>query len=181
MAGSDHGAWILDPTALSWQPIEGSVRGGRQVAAGGFVLVGVQAPEPRPGDFPAAAVDPVSARWRYAPIPELSQDDVPVLVGGTCPTRTFETTVRNLGGVEARDVVVRYYVGDPTAGGAAIHDELVPGPIPPGGMVTFTASVAFPTRSAFVYAVVDPDDRVFERDDANNTDSTDERIECGPS
>ncbi len=103
------------------------------------------------------------------------------VVGGACPTRTFETTVRNLGGVEARDVVVRYYVGDPTAGGTAIHDELVPGPIPPGGMVTFTASVAFPTRSAFVYAVVDPDDRVFECDDANNADSTDERIECGPS
>ncbi len=72
--GSDHSAIVLDPSTLAWQPVEGSVRGGRPVTGGAFVLVGVQSPAPRPGDYPAAAVDPTARRWRYASIPEVPQD-----------------------------------------------------------------------------------------------------------
>ncbi|MFK7987057.1 MAG: CARDB domain-containing protein [Sandaracinaceae bacterium] len=115
--------------------------------------------------------------------PEMGVADLVIelgAVGGDCPMKTFETTVRNEGSVEVRDVVVRYYAGDPSAGGSQIHEETVAGPIAPGGSETFTATVAsFPGREVIVFAVVDPDDAIVECNDGNNTAMTD-RVECPP-
>lgn len=101
-------------------------------------------------------------------------------VAGLCPGRTFETIVRNVGSTSASDIVVRYYFGDPSAGGMAVLDQTIAGPIAPGGMVTITPTISLPARAVTVFAVVDPDDRIEECDDSNNSDSSDP-IECGPS
>ncbi|MCB9596441.1 MAG: hypothetical protein H6719_27205 [Sandaracinaceae bacterium] len=101
------------------------------------------------------------------------------VVGGVCPVKTFETTLRNVGAVPVSNVTVRYYAGDPATGGTPIHDELVPGPIPAGGMVTFTATIAmFPARDVVVFVVADPDDAIAECNDGNNDDMTDDRVLC---
>src|SRR5690606_25040762 len=91
-------------------------------------------------------------------------------IGGTCPAQTFETTVHNVGSAPASGIVVRYFAGDPAAGGTRIHDEVVPGTLAPGASVTFTATIdPFPPGGAVtVHAVVDPDDAVTECNDGNN-------------
>jgi len=100
-------------------------------------------------------------------------------VGPECPDKTVETTLRNLGAVAVSNVIVRYFAGDPSAGGMAIHQELVPGPIPAGGMVTFTATIPmFPTREVIIWVVADPDDMIVECNDGNNEDATEERHDC---
>ena len=117
--------------------------------------------------------------------PGMASADLRVLLGAasaaTCPTPTVETTVINDGSAPASNVVVRYYAGDPSQGGTAIHDEVVPGPIDPyGGSVTFTASLAgFPKGlDILVYAVVDPDGVIAECNDGNNKDAADNKVQC---
>ena len=101
------------------------------------------------------------------------------VVGGACPMKTFETTLSNSGSAPASNVVVRYYAGDPLTGGTAIHDEIVAGPVPAGGSVTFTATIAsFPDRNVIVHAVADPDNAIEECNDGNNSDATEELVEC---
>jgi hypothetical protein len=97
---------------------------------------------------------------------------------GTCPTITFPATVRNSGGVPASNVVVRYYAGDPAAGGTVLHEETIAGPIPPGGSATVRPAISIPAREIEIFVVVDPDDAIPECNDGNNTDSTGMRFSC---
>ena len=99
-----------------------------------------------------------------------------------CPSPTVETTVINDGAAPASNVVVRYYSGDPNAGGTYLHEETVAGPIAPnGGTTTFTATIAnFPNDlSILVYGIVDPDDAITECNDGNNKDAADNKVLCG--
>ncbi|MBK8253817.1 MAG: VCBS repeat-containing protein [Polyangiaceae bacterium] len=99
-----------------------------------------------------------------------------------CPMPEVQTTLINDGAAEASNVLVRYYAGDPNAGGSFLHEQVVPGPIAPnGGMVAFTATIAaFPNNlSILIYGIVDPDDAIPECNDGNNKDSADNKIECG--
>jgi hypothetical protein len=99
-----------------------------------------------------------------------------------CPTPTVKTTVINDGAAPASNVLVRYYAGDPNAGGTFLHEETVPGPIDPnGGKVSFTATIPnFPDNlSILIYGIVDPDDAIPECNDGNNKDAADNKIECG--
>lgn len=98
-----------------------------------------------------------------------------------CPTPTIDTTVINDGSAPASNVVVRYYAGDPNQGGGAIHEELVPGPIPGGGgTVDVTASLSnFPKNLLItIYAIVDPDNVIAECNDGNNKAAAPNKIEC---
>ncbi|MGF1467451.1 MAG: FG-GAP-like repeat-containing protein [Sandaracinaceae bacterium] len=100
-------------------------------------------------------------------------------VGADCPTKPVETTVRNVGSVPASDIVVRYFAGNPEAGGTVLHEETVPGPLAPGASTTFTAMIPdFPALAVIIFAVVDPDDRIPECNDGNNSDRADERFGC---
>jgi hypothetical protein len=100
--------------------------------------------------------------------------------GGVCPVQTFETTIENVGSAPASDILVRYYVGDPAAGGVPFHDEVVAGPLVPAATITFTATVdPFPPGPlAIVHALVDPDDTIPECNDGNNHDETASRVGC---
>ena len=64
--------------------------------------------------------------------------------------------------------------------GAAFHEELVTGPIAPGGSTTFNASLSgFPKDlSVLVYAVVDPDGTIAECNDGNNKTSAPDKAVC---
>ena len=100
-------------------------------------------------------------------------------VGGDCPEKTFETTVTNNGSAPASGIVVRYFAGDPAAGGEVLGEEAVAGELAAGASTTFTASIdPFPARSVLVYAVVDPDNVIAECNDGNNVAATDERVMC---
>ncbi|MEZ4307462.1 MAG: VCBS repeat-containing protein [Polyangiaceae bacterium] len=100
---------------------------------------------------------------------------------GTCPSPEVETTVINDGAAPASNILVRYYAGDPNAGGTFLHQQVVPGPLAEaGGMVTFTAAIPnFPENlSILIYGIVDPEDAIPECNDANNKDAADNKIEC---
>ncbi len=87
-----------------------------------------------------------------------------------CPDPTVEMTVYNDGSLPASDIVVRFYAGDPDQGGAPIHEEIIPGPLDAGQSTSLTVTLLnFPTsRLITIYAVVDPDNLIFECNDGNN-------------
>lgn len=97
-----------------------------------------------------------------------------------CPKPTVPTTVFNDGSAPASNVLVRYFAGDPQAGGAPIHDQIVPGPIAPGSSISLSpAMTSFPaTGSILIYAVVDPENAIAECNDANNMDAADQKLSC---
>lgn len=120
-----------------------------------------------------AQVVPVMASARLA--------DLTITLGSPdvrCPNAIVPATVRNVGSVEARDVVVRWYAGDPARGGRVLHEETIAGPIPPGGEVTVRPSFVIPDAEVRVYVTVDPDDRIRECDDGNNDARLEESIIC---
>ena len=86
-----------------------------------------------------------------------------------CPDPTIETTVFNDGSLAAGDIIIRYYAGDPNQGGTVLHEEILPGPLGPGEQESFTATLRnFPARLITIYAVVDPDNDIFECNDGDN-------------
>ena len=108
--------------------------------------------------------------------------DLGIATDGTCPMPEVETTVINEGAADAAGVLVRYYAGDPNAGGSPLHEEIVPGVVAAnGGVVTFTATIPnFPDNlSILIHGIVDPDDSIPECNDGNNKDAAENKIECG--
>jgi len=95
-----------------------------------------------------------------------------------CPT--VPTTVFNDGSVNANNVLVRFYAGDPGQGGTAVHDEVFAS-IPAGGNVSMDLPMSmFPNGvNVTIFAVVDPDNSIAECNDGNNQDEADAAISCG--
>jgi hypothetical protein len=104
-----------------------------------------------------------------------------LVTDANCPKPEVPTTVFNDGAAPASNVVVRYYSGDPNAGGTVLQEQVVPGPIDPNSSVSFTATInAFPDNlSILIYGIVDPDDLIAECNDGNNKDAADSKVECG--
>ncbi len=100
-----------------------------------------------------------------------------------CPAPSLPTTVRNAGSVAVAGYLVRYFAGNPSAGGSVLGEVTRPVTLAPGTTDSF--SFALQTlpgdRTVTVWAVVDPDNVVAECNDGNNRDSTDESVSCdGP-
>ncbi len=97
-----------------------------------------------------------------------------------CPDPKVPTTVFNDGSAPASNVVVRYYAGDPNAGGKFLQDETIAGPIDAGDSYSFTpALTSFPQGlTVTVWAVVDPDNTIEECNDGNNRDAADDKLYC---
>jgi hypothetical protein len=97
-----------------------------------------------------------------------------------CPNAIVETLVRNRGTAAADDILVRYYAGDPTQGGTALHEQELDGPLEPGEETSFDAAIPnIPSdRSITIYAVVDPDRTIEECNEANNKDAADDAVFC---
>ena len=83
---------------------------------------------------------------------------------------TVSTQVRNVAPGTARNVVVRFYLGDPAAGGTQIGSDIILPAVPAGS----TAAVSTQWNSTGhagndnIYIVVDPDDRIAELSEHNN-------------
>jgi hypothetical protein len=101
-------------------------------------------------------------------------------VSGACPAQVFAVTVENVGSAPAVDPVVRLYAGDPSAGGAAIHEQTIAGSLAPGASMTIAMTVdPFPTDAEIVvFGVIDPDDVIAECADGNNRDAADGIAYC---
>lgn len=99
----------------------------------------------------------------------------------TCPNPTVPTTVRNIGSAPASNYVVRYYAGDPEAGGTVLHEVTRPGPLDPNAEDSFDQSIpGFPQNlEILVWGVVDPDNAIEECNDGNNKDDADNKVMCG--
>jgi hypothetical protein len=110
--------------------------------------------------------------------------DLRVVLGSPSPTPvcpTVPTTVFNDGSAPASNVVVRYFAGNPNAGGTTLHDEIFAGPIPAGGSAQANVAVSnFPQGLQIeIWAVVDPDNAIAECNDGNNSDAANPKIQCG--
>ena len=107
--------------------------------------------------------------------------DLGLASDGGCPKPTVLTTVYNDGSAPASNIVVRYYAGDPNAGGTVVHEEIIPGPLDPGQSIMLTPAISNfpPGLLVLLYAVVDPANAIVECNDGNNKDFADNKITCG--
>ena len=98
----------------------------------------------------------------------------------TCPDPKVPTTVFNDGSAPASNYVVRYYAGDPNAGGNILREVTRPGPLGPNETDSFTETLdTFPQNlSILIYGVVDPDNAIEECNDGNNQDAADNKVGC---
>jgi hypothetical protein len=95
-----------------------------------------------------------------------------------CPGAHVQTVVRNQGTAPANGVVVRYYAGNPSQGGSVLYEQALGQPLGAGEEQSFVAEI--PTlpggRTITIYAVVDPDRKVDECNEANNNDAADNAL-----
>ena len=87
---------------------------------------------------------------------------------GPCTSKTVSVRVRNDGSVAAGNVLVRLYAGDPSAGGQAIGEATIAGPIPPGTAMDTQVPVGALDRTITVWGVADPLDSIEECNNVNN-------------
>jgi hypothetical protein len=80
---------------------------------------------------------------------------------------------------------VRYYAGDPAAGGTVLHDELFAGPIAAGASESRAVKLSRfpPNQDILIHVVVDPLGAIEECNVANNAAAAEEKLRCagGPS
>ncbi|MFT3927276.1 MAG: VCBS repeat-containing protein [Myxococcales bacterium] len=88
--------------------------------------------------------------------------------GGDCGSANVAVTVFNDGSVAAKDVLVRIYAGDPSAGGLSIGEVMVAGPIDPGAQMGATVQLGSQDRDIKLFGVADPLDAIPECNNANN-------------
>ena len=87
-------------------------------------------------------------------------------------TAALTATLRNLGGLNASNVRVAFYDGDPQAGGALIGSAVVTGPVAPRASAVATLSwSAYPEGLHQIYAVANSDEAIEESGRENNTAS----------
>jgi len=80
----------------------------------------------------------------------------------------ISVTVHNLGGVDAENVGIAFYQGDPLAGAPLIDSKTIPA-ITAGSSETTSISWTAPAGTSDVYVRVDESKEIDERDEANNT------------
>ena len=97
-----------------------------------------------------------------------------------CAGPSTEAEITNEGSAPAEDILVRFYLGDPDQGGAAIREETIAGPLDPLDSTTIEVELGDLPNGAIIHAVVDPDDTVEECDEGDNRDATEEPVACGP-
>lgn len=162
-----------------------------------LVTVGYDSANNSPGVLPAmvrAVVDDTNAQRECvennndltAPVmagqvgPDL-RVDLGLASDGGCPKPSVLTTVYNEGSAPASNIVVRYYAGDPNAGGTVVHEELIAGPLDMGQSIMLNPDISNfpPGLLVLLYAVVDPANAIVECNDGNNKDAAENKVICG--
>ena len=100
-------------------------------------------------------------------------------VSGPCSATKVAARIFNDGSLAARDVLVRLYAGDPSAGGKAIGETTVAGPIEPGTSANVDVTIEDTGRDITVWGIADPLNAVEECNNANNVDEG-PMVPCGP-
>ncbi|HEX6239373.1 MAG TPA: FG-GAP-like repeat-containing protein, partial [Polyangiales bacterium] len=89
-----------------------------------------------------------------------------------CPSRQLRISVKNDGQTTVPSVGVRLFAGNPSEGGTLLSAHTV-GPIAPASSATLDVAVDVGSRDVTVYGVVDPERKIAECDDGNNTATLD--------
>jgi hypothetical protein len=90
---------------------------------------------------------------------------------------TVAAKVTNTGSLEAKDVLVRVFAGDPSSGGQAMGEKTITDAIAPGQTVTIEVPVETSDRNITVWGIADPLDAIKECNNANNQDEG-PRVTC---
>ena len=111
-----------------------------------------------------------SALIKVLPDLSISAEDISLTIPNTDVPNGVEisVTVHNLGGVDAENVGVAFYQGDPLAGAPLIDSKTIPA-ITAGSSDTASLSWTAPAGTSDVYVRVDESKEIDERDEANNT------------
>jgi len=94
---------------------------------------------------------------------------------------TISATVHNIGYDTASNIVVRYYLGDPSSGGMQIgSDQTIPS-LTPNYSVPVSVTASFTgTGNKTIFVVADPDNLISETSKADNKTSTRLWVATGP-
>jgi hypothetical protein len=93
------------------------------------------------------------------------------------PNSTVSAKVTNTGSLEAKDVLIRVFAGDPSAGGQAIGEKTIEGVLPAGESMTIDVPVQNADRNITIWGIADPLDAIKECNNANNQDEG-PRVSC---
>lgn len=93
---------------------------------------------------------------------------------------TVSVTVSNDGTADAEGVSIQIFAGDPARGGTLLAEVELDEPLPAGEETTLEVEIPkFPSnRSITLWGWVDPDARIDECNEGNNTDPAENAIEC---
>ncbi|MCA9577872.1 MAG: hypothetical protein H6726_12390 [Sandaracinaceae bacterium] len=97
---------------------------------------------------------------------------------GVCPSQMVSFTLFNDGSAPVTDPVVRFFAGDPSAGGTIIETITVTGTVPAGGQLTSQHTMTVPRSLFQLFGVVDPNNVVPECNDGNNRANLPMSIDC---
>jgi hypothetical protein len=93
------------------------------------------------------------------------------------PSTSITAKLSNTGSLAAKDVLVRVFAGDPSAGGQAIGEITVGDEIAPGQNVSVEVPVQNADRNITIWGIADPLDSIKECNNANNLDEG-PRVTC---
>jgi len=80
----------------------------------------------------------------------------------------ISAVVHSASSADANGVVVRFYIGDPTAGGKPLGPDFLFPTIPAGGRAIAQLAAALPEGQHSIFAVADPDNKINELAENNN-------------
>ena len=107
-----------------------------------------------------------------------------VTFSNPAPTSADKITITalcyNVGGIEAGNVVMRFYDGDPKQGGAQIGGDLFFAGIGPGDGGKGEVETRLPAGVHTVYVILDPDNTIAEMDEDNNLSYASITVEAAP-
>ncbi len=109
---------------------------------------------------------PVKNPVGNAPDLAVLQSDIAFAASGTVGTVTISAGVRNLQPVDATDVTVRFFEGNPNGGGYSLGETLLTRI--EGGGIGLATLAWVPPGARDIYVRVDPENRIAETEEGNN-------------
>ncbi|MBN1865503.1 MAG: hypothetical protein JW808_11440, partial [Victivallales bacterium] len=116
--------------------------------------------------------------WSISPVPQppdlkIDAADISFAPDNSSTTDQIQITaiIHNAGESPASNVQVQFYLGSPSAGGAAVGQRFVLPMIGPALSGKVTLGLYLPAGTHDIYAVADPDHIIIEKDENNNSAS----------
>ncbi len=116
--------------------------------------------------------------------PDLAVQNSDITFSNPAPTATdlftISAKITNQGGATAKNVLVRFYDGDPLQGGIQIGGDIVLTGVSPGGNAQASLETALSEGTHRIYVVADPSNTIIESSKWNNTAYAEIEVQPAP-